>query len=257
MNLSITTILGKHLNRHRPRPYSCMTIIISYCRGDHTHCANKLQTDWFLGGYQILFHERMCSYDEPSDVCESANTGVVIFKDCNTTCTGSDGCNDGNDVELLFSDLDESGNPKDMSCYAYRSDSRDDEQPLPDGSYTGVDDLIMQCPRFANQGCFKADYKIIEGGPEVFPTGFHKGCSMFELGERETECDSNQFLGTVCREHCTDPECNQGYIEGIEVPTEEPTTEPATTTTTTTEETTAGQAIIFINLIILLNNILI
>ena len=77
---------------------------------------------------------------------------------------------------------------KDMSCYAYRSDNRDDNQPLPDGSYTGVDDLMMQCPRFANQGCFKADYKLAEDGTEVFPTGFHKGCSMFELGDRETEC---------------------------------------------------------------------
>ena len=54
----------------------------------------------------------MCSYDEPAGVCESANSGIVIFKDCNTTCTGSDGCNDGNDVELLFSAMDESGNPK-------------------------------------------------------------------------------------------------------------------------------------------------
>ena len=54
----------------------------------------------------------MCAYDEPAGVCESANSGIVIFKDCNTTCTGSDGCNDGNDVELLFSVMDESGNPK-------------------------------------------------------------------------------------------------------------------------------------------------
>ena len=70
----------------------------------------------------------MCAYDEPAGVCESANSGIIIFKDCNTTCTGSDGCNDGNDVELLFSAMDESGNPKDMSCYAYRSDTRDDKQ---------------------------------------------------------------------------------------------------------------------------------
>ena len=71
----------------------------------------------------------MCAYDEPASVCESANSGIVIFKDCNTTCTGFDGCNDGNDVELLFSAMDESGNPKEMSCYAYRSDNRDDNQP--------------------------------------------------------------------------------------------------------------------------------
>ena len=199
----------------------------------------------------------MCAYDEPAGVCESANSGIVIFKDCNTTCTGSDGCNDGNDVELLFSAMDESGNPKDMSCYAYRSDTRDDNQPLPDGSYDGVDDLMMQCPRFANQGCFKADYKLAEDGTEVFPTGFHKGCSMFELGDRETECQANQYLGTVCREHCTDPDCNQGYINPTDdgPTTEEPVTTPTTPTTVST--TTASQEIIFINLTILVINILI
>ena len=68
---------------------------------------------------------------------------------------------------------------------------------------------MMQCPRFANQGCFKADNKLAEDGTEVFPTGFHKGCSMFEFVDREAECQANQYLGTVCREHCTDPDCNR------------------------------------------------
>ena len=42
--------------------------------------------------------------------CDAAQLGDTIFKDCNTTCSG-DGCNDNNDVELLFSDLDENGDP--------------------------------------------------------------------------------------------------------------------------------------------------
>jgi hypothetical protein len=255
--LEIRDHMGQIIPNQPRNDENCHDLInndyLGYCRGDHTHCANILKTDWFLGGYQILFHERMCSYDEPADVCESANSGIVIFKDCNTTCSGSDGCNDGNDVELLFSATDESGNPKDMSCYAYRSDTRDGEkQPLPDGSYDGVDDLIMQCPRFANQGCFKADYELAEDGAEVFPTGFHKGCSMFELEDRETECQENPFLGTICREHCTDPECNQGYINPPD--NNDSTTEA---TTMTTMSTTPSQEIIFINLIILLINVLI
>ena len=163
-------------------------------------------------------------------------------------------------INLLLQLFDLYPCSKDMSCYAYRSDNRDDNQPLPDGSYTGVDDLMMQCPRFANQGCFKADYKLAEDGTEVFPTGFHKGCSMFELGDRETECQANPFLGTVCREHCTDPDCNQGYINPTDdgPSTEEPvTTTTSTTTPTTVSTTTASQEIIFINLTILLMNILI
>ena len=52
--------------------------------------------------------------------CDAAQLGDTIFKDCNTTCSG-DGCNDNNDVELLFSDLDENGDPVQIrsSCIFY------------------------------------------------------------------------------------------------------------------------------------------
>ena len=56
--------------------------------------------------------------------CDIAQSGDTIYKDCNTTCSG-DGCNDNNDVELLFSDLDENGDIKkivysDTSLFNYQ-----------------------------------------------------------------------------------------------------------------------------------------
>ena len=42
--------------------------------------------------------------------CEAAQAGTTIYKDCNITCN-DDECNNNNDVELLFSHLDENGQP--------------------------------------------------------------------------------------------------------------------------------------------------
>ena len=47
--------------------------------------------------------------------CDIAQSGDTIYKDCNTTCS-DDGCNNNNDVELLFSDLDENGDPVEIRC---------------------------------------------------------------------------------------------------------------------------------------------
>lgn len=123
----------------------------------------------------------------------------------------------------------------------------------------------MSCPRFANQGCFKAEYTMNPDFPIGFKSSFNKGCSMYELGDRDTECDDMNFLGNSCRgkhsllkisykffwnkifwtwynqnisEHCTGTDCNIGYI-GDSLP-EETTTEmtPQPTTQTSPQPTT-------------------
>ena len=62
-----------------------------------------------------------------------------------------------------------------------------------------LDGRTMMCPRFANQGCFKADF--VQGSlmNENYQSGFSKGCSMFPLGDRTTECEIFGNLGEVCR----------------------------------------------------------
>ena len=84
------------------------------------------------------------------------------------------------------------------SCYAYRQET--DEEVHDTTTYPDKDDFLMSCPRFANQGCFKAEYTT---SPELsalgFNSSFNKGCSMYELGDRDTECDSMGLLGDTCR----------------------------------------------------------
>ena len=79
-----------------------------------------------------------------------------------------------------------------FSCYAYHNNGD------LDGNYDDVDDYIMDCPRFANQGCFTANY-IVGDITNAFNTSYSKGCSMYNLGEMELNCRSDPDLGELCR----------------------------------------------------------
>ena len=154
-----------------------------------------------FGGYQLLFFERLCESDQrkiEGETCKVSDGQFSIFKDCTDYCD-SDECNNGKDVELHYSKLDENGVPVKKRCFAYKgemnSTTRDIDEAV--GEYEGIDDVIMTCPRFANQGCFKADYR--HGQLEGFPNGYSKGCSMYGLGEREQYCSGSDVLGTTCR----------------------------------------------------------
>ena len=71
------------------------------------------RTDWMFGGYQILFFNRSCEADQKAiegEACKFSDTGISLFKDCTDYCE-EEGCNNGKDVELHFSKLDDKGNP--------------------------------------------------------------------------------------------------------------------------------------------------
>ena len=143
-----------------------------------------------------MVFERSCSDDviNPQDEpCEYRSGGTSIYKDCETHCD-INGCNDHNEVELLFSKLDGNGDPEPLKCFAYRSD-----EDAADENYDNSDATLMTCPRFANQGCFKAEYTSGDSNLPGFFPGYHKGCSMFPLGRLNKDCTSSQAVGSTCR----------------------------------------------------------
>ena len=78
-----------------------------------------------IGGFQILFFNRSCENDQSlieGETCHFADTSFSVFKDCAEYCNEEDGCNDGKDVELHFSKLDDNGKPVKQRCFAYRAD---------------------------------------------------------------------------------------------------------------------------------------
>ena len=149
-----------------------------------------------IQGYQVLVFERTCSDDlsNPQDEpCEYRSSGTSIYKDCKMNCD-TNGCNNDKEVELLFSKLDASGNPETLQCFAYRSN-----ESTANEEYSDSDGTLMDCPRFANQGCFKAEYTPGDTSLPGFNAGYHKGCSMFPLGKMNKECSSISAIGTTCR----------------------------------------------------------
>ena len=161
-----------------------------------THCSTSLRSDWLIQGYQILVFERSCSDDQitPQDEpCEYRSGGTSIYKDCETHCD-TNGCNDDNEVELLFSKLDGNGDPEPLKCFAYRSDENVENE-----NYDDSDVTLMTCPQFANQGCFKAEYTPGDSNLPGFIAGYHKGCSMFPIGTLNKDCLSTPAIGSTCR----------------------------------------------------------
>ena len=56
----------------------------------------------------------------------------------------------------------------------------------------------MACPRFANQGCFTADYTVGDI-TNAYNSSYNKGCSMYNLGEIDVNCVYDPDLGQLCR----------------------------------------------------------
>ena len=115
--------------------------------------------------------------------------------------------------------MDSDGNPESIQCFAYRSDletnhdytamsldsrsadfaTENDIVVTRSADYHDSDGYLMDCPRFANQGCFKAEYTEGDADIPTFVSGFHKGCSMYPLGDISKECTTAGSIGTTCR----------------------------------------------------------
>ena len=57
----------------------------------------------------------------------------------------------------------------------------------------------MKCPRFANNGCFKSEFTEGDADIDSFRDSFHKGCSMYDLGDEDPVCRDVGTLGTACK----------------------------------------------------------
>ena len=153
-------------------------------------CASKMSVDWLSGGDQTITFSRSCSAKEINfgqECTEFGNTGhgqklvkkfpnfslefkfltefkVGLFKDCETSCN-TPNCNANNDVELLYSNRDENGDPRDLHCYEYAMDklNKGGLSSYEDDNVPNSDWYVRKCPRWANQGCFRGNQIWNEG----------------------------------------------------------------------------------------------
>ena len=177
------------------------------CPAGQNTCATSLRVDWLPEGSQILEFERYCTSEEiPQGKCVDGGNEISFFKDCDITCS-NENCNIDNDVELLYSKLDENGEPVEISCYEY------DTSQLPPGtndlnSATNIDFYTRNCPRFANNGCFRGNATNNQDNEFLNGDTIAKGCSMFDATIDGVAC--REVAGNkMCKTLCNDSYCNQ------------------------------------------------
>ena len=192
--------------------------------------------DWVTWGEQLITLERKCGPvfgAEMNEVsCVEQENGVLsLRRDCIFACQG-DRCN-GNDEDLMlgFSTLDGEGNPQEMSCYTFDLENDDPDQP---------DANFIECPIYANHGCFKARGYYFPG--DETSIRYYKGCSAYPfevLGQQGLTC---QEPGTgpfreSCKYFCDSDSCNPGGLYDNEFTTVAPTSEPEEQSCHVCEET--------------------
>ena len=97
--------------------------------------------------------------------------------------TLSIGCNSNSDVYDSLTRVDENGNPVKLSCHVFASEYDDFETNDPNWDESNPDfNLLnnldarqMDCPNFANWGCFSANYTEGEFSNTAVLAGFNKG----------------------------------------------------------------------------------
>ena len=93
------------------------------------------------------------------------------------------GCNSNSDVFDSVTRVDENGDPVSLSCYVFASEFDDYITNDPNWNETNPDfNLLenlnatkMECPNFANWGCFAANFTEGEYSNSAVLAGFNKG----------------------------------------------------------------------------------
>ena len=97
--------------------------------------------------------------------------------------TSSIGCNSNSDVYDSLTRVDENGDPVKLSCNVFASEFDDwmtndpnwDETNPDFNLLDNLDARQMDCPNFANWGCFSANYTEGEFSNTAVLAGFNKG----------------------------------------------------------------------------------
>ena len=119
------------------------------------------------------------------------------------SCSRS-GCNDEHDIQNAFIKYEPDGiTPRLLSCSQYSSNHNfsGDENFNQADELNKIDENLINCPPFANNGCFignstKNDDKVEVHGSNTF----FKGCSMLSLGDMDFDCAESEEYTSCKRE---------------------------------------------------------
>ena len=198
------------------------------CPTGYNYCAEELVADWFPRGFQQFTMRRLCrsTPSPPNNKCLTSTLTGIKYKDCLDTCQ-QDNCNKENSVWEHAAVKDEAtGKPREISCYSCNSDfdQEDDVDGMPYCYSTPAEQAGgIECPTYANAGCFKSKALIDKDNGDS-EEHYFKGCSTFpksdKLEDNEPECITADIIGEtwlMCDTICDgekDVPCNGGTPRG-------------------------------------------
>lgn len=203
--------------------------------GQQAFCKTELVADWLMNGMMEFKVKRSCDKyvpPVPTDKCNEGNSGLFYYRDCYTFCD-TDNCNDKSQnaavIDLSSKKDPQSNEPRKQSCLSCNTRNGDDvatcrmnPSSLPNG--------VMDCPAYANYGCFNANKFPVDMMPCVGDNcvgnpgqeQYSKGCSPFlfteannEIASTASRCDhvvSDGASYESCKKTCDTENCNIGAV---------------------------------------------
>ena len=195
-------------------------------QGEKLTCSTEFIADWLPDGVMEYTMKRGCKavkIETPEDQASCPRVGAIssgfYYRDCLAYCPG-DMCNSGNNDQMfeLMAVKDDYGNPlKPKTCRSCCSRTNPETGLQCMNDPIGLPDGQIDCPIYANAGCFNANYHR-EGTIRPDEQQYNKGCSpfMFEddiTGEPDYSTRCNTEAGVEsCKETCDGDNCNIGVV---------------------------------------------
>ena len=189
-------------------------------------CHTEFIADWLPDGVMEYTMKRGCKAvkkDTPADEEGCPKTGAIssgfYYRDCLAYCEG-EMCNAGNNDQMynLMAIKDANGKPREPnSCRSCCSRTHPETALQCMNDPIGLPDGNIDCPIYANGGCFNANYHR-EGSTRPDEQQYNKGCSSFLfVDDITTEPDystrCNTELGIeACKLTCDADSCNTGIV---------------------------------------------
>jgi len=167
-------------------------------------CTTELITDWYTRGEQGYIVRRDCDPEPSNPECEEGFNEHIKFKDCYEDCETSR-CNN----DLAVAEKFDNGKQDTCEVCFYRETLDGDVEGNTNCQDPDAREArdIMDCPRWANVGCFTGTAQTQIG--DIWLHEVSRGCSSFITdGLVEYEADEEGYNYAITKESCTGTNCN-------------------------------------------------
>jgi len=181
-------------------------------------CVDELQIEWLRNGHYLRTIERGCRprpQDNQPTKCDSLQVDKHLqIQECRQYCEGL-ACNNDLSVGDLFSTKNETTEPQMCQQCAYLEFDDGHREGVPACMNSADPNRLVECPSFADHGCYTATQSHIYNGREIVQV--ERGCATFgvengvkpglDCYDAEDKLNESQQIA-VCKDYCLANNCN-------------------------------------------------